>query len=73
MQANHPDGGDKVPATGFLRQSQIIPKIVPISSPTLWRWIRDGKFPKPVKLSSRMVGWRCEDVKAWCDSRSVGV
>ena len=59
------------PETGLIRQSQLIPGIVPVSSATLWRWIKGSNFPKPVKLSSRMVGWRVEDVRAWLESRKA--
>ena len=54
-----------LPATGFLRQSQIIGNIIPVGASTLWRWVNAGTFPKPVKLSQRVTAWRCEDVHAW--------
>ncbi|MBT9486799.1 MAG: AlpA family phage regulatory protein [Rubrivivax sp.] len=41
------------------------PPIVPFSSATLWRKVRAGEFPAPVKLSDRVTAWRCEDVAAW--------
>ncbi len=62
---------EQLPEQGFLRQSQIIPSIVPISSPTLWRWIKLKKFPAPVKLGPRMVGWRVSDVSRWIESRKA--
>jgi prophage regulatory protein len=58
-----------LPATGFLRQSQIIGSIVPVGSSTLWRWVAAGTFPKPVKLSERVTAWRCEDVIAWVEKQ----
>lgn len=57
----------KLPATGFLRQAQLIGGILPVGSSTLWRWVRAGTFPKPVKLSAGVTAWRCEDVRAWLD------
>jgi predicted DNA-binding transcriptional regulator AlpA len=54
-----------LPATGFLRQRDIVGTIVPASSSTFWRWVNAGTFPKPVKLSERVTAWRCEDVRAW--------
>ena len=51
--------------SSYLRQSQITPGIVPVCASTLWRWVRLGKFPKPIKLSSRVTVWRAEDVQAW--------
>ena len=46
--------------------------ILPISGPTLWRWVNAGKFPAPVKLSNRVTAWRAEDVRAWMAARSNG-
>ena len=54
-----------LPATGFIRQSQIVGSLVPVGASTLWRWVNAGTFPKPVKLSARVTAWRCEDVRAW--------
>lgn len=39
--------------------------LVPFSAPTLWRRVRAGEFPKPVKISDRVTAWRVEDVRAW--------
>ena len=57
------------PATGYLRQSQLIPAIVPFSSATLWRKVKAGDFPRPVKLSERITAWRVEDIREWMQSR----
>ena len=59
------DGRANLPANGFVRQSQLIPHIIPFSSSTLWRKVKAGEFPAPVKLSSRVTAWRAEDVRAW--------
>lgn len=54
-----------LPATGFVRQKQLIPNIIPISRTTLWRKIKDGLFPAPVRLTTNTIAWRVEDVRAW--------
>ena len=54
-----------LPAVGYLRQSQLIPAILPFSGSTLWRKINAGEFPKPVKLSTRVTAWRVEDIRNW--------
>lgn len=59
----------ELPTTGYVRQAQLIPTIVPFSSATLWRKVKVGAFPQPVKLSERITAWRVEDVRAWMDSR----
>jgi predicted DNA-binding transcriptional regulator AlpA len=53
-----------LPATGFLRQRQVL-VFVPISKSTLWRRIKARTFPSPVKLSPRVTVWRVEDIRNW--------
>lgn len=55
----------RLPETGFIRKSQLIPYILPVGNTTLWRWCKEGKFPAPVQLSRRLTVWRVEDVRKW--------
>jgi prophage regulatory protein len=43
------------------------------SKVTIWRWERDGKFPKRVNLSENKVGWFEDDVAGWIESRPRGI
>lgn len=54
----------ELPQMGFIRQSELVPAIVPFSPATLWRKVKDGTFPAPVKLSERVTAWRVEDTLA---------
>ena len=56
-----------LPATGYVRQKQLVPGIIPFSAATLWRKVATGKFPAPVKLSAGVTAWRVEAVRAWLD------
>lgn len=58
------------PAVGFIRQSDLVPGMVPFSAATLWRKVKSGEFPAPVKLSARVTAWRLEEVHAWMQSRT---
>jgi predicted DNA-binding transcriptional regulator AlpA len=64
------------PERGFLRLPQVIgnPKAkppiaarIPVSKSTWWSGIREGRYPKPVKLSARTSAWRESDIDALCD------
>lgn len=55
----------KLPETGYVRQSQLIPAIVPFSSATLWRKVSAGTFPAPVKLSERVTAWKADDIREY--------
>ena len=60
-----------MPATGYMRQSQLIPAIFPFSSATLWRKVKAGTFPKPVKLGPRITAWRVEDIRKLIEQGAV--
>jgi len=62
---------DDLPAAGFVRQSEVIPSPVPISSATLWRKVRSGEFPAPVKLSERVTAWRVADVRRFLEAQAA--
>lgn len=55
-----------LPKTGFLRLRAILAPVgpIPVSKSTWWQGIKDGRFPKPLKLSKRVTVWRVEDIRA---------
>jgi predicted DNA-binding transcriptional regulator AlpA len=62
-----------LPETGYVRLSQIvgdqkatppIPAIIPVSKSTWWNGVKDGRFPRPVKLGPRVTVWRAEDIRS---------
>ena len=40
-----------------------------LSRSTLYRKMREGTFPVPLKISERAVRWRDSDIRAYVDSR----
>ena len=46
---------------GFLRLPEVL-KLIPIGKSTLWSRVKDGTFPRPVKLSPRVTVWNAEEV-----------
>lgn len=60
----------ELPATGFVRESQFVPHIIPFSHATLWRNVKAKRFPAPVKLSTNVTAWKCADIHAWINSLS---
>jgi predicted DNA-binding transcriptional regulator AlpA len=53
----------------YLRQRQLLKKHLPFSASTLWRKVRNGDFPAPVKLSAGITAWRLSDVNEWLTSK----
>lgn len=56
---------DDLPDAAYARQAQLIPGVVPISSATLWRKVKSGEFPAPVKLSERVTAWNVGAIRRW--------
>lgn len=44
--------------------------MLPVSPATIWRWVREGKFPKPFKLGSSVTVWDAADVEAFITQRA---
>ena len=40
-----------------------------LSRSTIYRLMKNNKFPKPVNLGARSVGWINEEVKQWAAER----
>lgn len=38
---------------------------------TLYERVKEGKFPRPVHLGPRAVGWLEEEVLGWIDARAA--
>lgn len=50
-----------LPEVGFIRIKEVL-KIFPIGRSTWWEGVKDGRFPKPVKLGERTTAWKVEDI-----------
>jgi prophage regulatory protein len=49
----------------FMRLPQVLEEIT-LSKSTWYLGIREGRFPKPVKLSERTSAWRRKDIEDLC-------
>lgn len=64
-----------LPATGFLRLSDIIgkpattddpgkPALIPVSASTWWAGVKSGRYPKPTRaLGTRITAWSVESIR----------
>ena len=61
------------PRTGFVRLSQILAPAgpIPVSKSSWWAGVKDGRFPKPVKLGPRTTVWRAEEIRALFETESA--
>ena len=70
---NFPLVFDGLPDSAYVREAQIVQSSsrpnstapLPFSSPTLWRKVKAGTFPKPIKLSERVTAWNVGEIRAY--------
>lgn len=75
----NPSVFDALPDSALLREAQLVPSpkrpnatpVLPFSAATLWRRVRDGSFPAPLKLSAGITAWRVGDVRSWLNACGV--
>ena len=46
-------------------------KLLKVSPATIYRWIKEGNFPKPVRLGANMVRWKISDIEAWMTQKEI--
>jgi len=65
-----PTTHDPLKAGANLRVSTLAPRLG-MSKSTIWRLVREGKFPKPIKLSDKVTVWKADAVLAWLESKEA--
>lgn len=55
----------------LLRLPQVLERF-PVGKTTWWCGVRDGKFPRPVRLGPRSVAWRASAIQALIEELSEG-
>lgn len=61
----------QLPAVGFVREREVL-KVFPVSRSTWRTGIAEGRYPAPVKLGERAVGWKVGDINALIERLSAG-
>lgn len=52
----------------FIRRKALEAKLG-LSCSTIYAMMAEGKFPRPIKIGRRAVGWRDTDIQAWVRSK----
>jgi prophage regulatory protein len=66
----HYDDAEAEPELVFLSKQQVL-KRIPITAPTLWSWVRAGKFPRPRAISPNKTVWLASEIDAWMRARPL--
>jgi predicted DNA-binding transcriptional regulator AlpA len=45
--------------------------MLPVSAPTIWRWVKLGRFPAPIRLGPQITAWPLEAVDAFLAQRTT--
>ena len=67
------DQGTAAPRSRALAHVQLldareVARVLAISMPTLWRYVKQERVPQPIRLGPRVLRWRLRDIE-----RFVGV
>lgn len=54
----------------FYRLSQLKQQLS-VSRSSIWAWVKNGSFPKPIKLGKNCTAWNADDVHAWVEKRTL--
>jgi len=55
------------PAGALIRIGEVC-DFVGVCRTTIYRWVSEGTFPPPARISERAVRWRVNDIEAWRDA-----
>jgi prophage regulatory protein len=65
---------DALPDCGLVRIADLVrPGPLPCGAATIWRWVKAGKFPAPIKIGERFTAWPVSSVRAWLETQKQGV
>lgn len=53
--------------SGFMRLPEVL-KLFPVSKSTWWLGVKEGRYPKPVKLGIKISAWRVDDIRSLINS-----
>lgn len=51
-----------LPEVGFVRLPDVL-KVYPVSKSHWWAGVKEGRYPKPVKLGPKITAWRVDDIR----------
>jgi prophage regulatory protein len=51
-----------------VRMSRLV-DMIGLSRSTIWKLLSEDKFPTPIRLGPRSIGWRIKDVEEWIQGR----
>ncbi|QBR40559.1 AlpA family phage regulatory protein [Kerstersia gyiorum] len=53
-----------LPTTGYVRLPMVA-SVCGLAKSTVWKWVSQGRFPAPVKLSTHVSAWNVSALRDW--------
>ncbi|NQY20848.1 MAG: AlpA family phage regulatory protein [Campylobacteraceae bacterium] len=52
----------------YLRIKKVM-KLTSIARSTIWLWVKENKFPKPIKISPKITVWEKDKIQEWIQNK----
>ena len=59
-----------IPQEKIIRPKELS-EMIGVSRTSLWRFERDGNFPKHINLGVRSIGWRLSEIYIWMEQHQA--
>ena len=64
----------QTPITPFVVTDEVwrrpkVESVTGLACSTIYLQMKNGTFPKPIKIGERAVGWRMSEINAWLEQR----
>ena len=54
----------------YLRINEVV-VMLSVGKSTVWAWMKESKFPKPIKLSEFVTVWKLSDIEEWVQQKEI--
>ena len=54
----------------YLRINEVV-EMLSVGKSTVWEWVKESKFPKPIKLSEYVTVWKLSDIEEWVQHKEI--
>lgn len=56
----------------ILRFPEVRNRVGGVTNVTLWRWEKDGSFPKRIRIGGNSAGWLESEIDDWIEKKAAG-
>ncbi len=60
-----------LPETGYIRLHEVL-NLIPIGKSTWWAGVKDGRFPRGIKIGPNITAWHVDDIRTLIEKLKMG-